>query len=358
MENYFTPENMFTMGSFYKNTDNAGLIERVISGSTGVPPFKTLYKITQHRSISHVIYDPKHSCDRFFTLQDAMNNLPKTEVLLHISELDIYIKFDRYCEYAKLFDSICASIYPNFINKMNKNFKQFSYSPYQIIFLNQEQKIIFMMSGNDESIYKVCEECKKLFGCDAVISENKFCKEITVQKFVPNFQVSQELIQKLDTYLRENTPTLHSNIHIYSPKIMKENNVEYIMAYNGINKHPTDKGYDTDRDNTLKTQLLDVINHTPFQNATIVNFGVIITGNNNIASIGGQSGQDNTAKEWIKNNPIKDGEETRPYYMKYKNVEKSPITEGDFAKVVKESGFSKRRIKNVNRWYMKDSLKK
>jgi hypothetical protein len=332
-------------------TTYPGLYKMITDASIGEVPMNTIYKMSKNMMITHKIYEEKYDCRRFFSINEAISQLNRDNILVIVQEIGTYLLFDEISNYHNLVNSIFGTI--NHYDTCD--FRNNTFSPYQIVLKDQPQKIVFFAKdSNDNDVDRIKEVCKKLFNTDILVLKADGHTEFTLldtpsaKSFTDTTVEFGKLTEKLTKYHNNlanvvqlppiNKTMLGDDYIIYYVGNTNTNSIEY--ATNSLMKYLPSKG--------------DGVT------SVTVNVTTNITGNNNNINTG--SGNIKVKKlspekrlkiteEWINNNLPEDSIGSSDYYNLYRdNCNIQPISPGKFNDFVSNLGYNKQRKDNINYW--------
>jgi hypothetical protein len=328
----------------------------------------SLYKIIKNEVIAGFVFAEDIKCERFYRLGDALSKMNKSSIILFIAELDIYMRFDNVKDCAILLQRIYDWIIPGDINLKAGWYEGADFSPYQIVWSNQMQRIVFVIRGSDEDIESIRKYCESLFQSATVITPSNTDidnKHVSVCMDFENLDEVNNCVSKLTNHIREVDQKLSFRVGIH--KLISENcgDMEYTLQYVRGDDKLIKYDYDCVKPiNNSNIIINNISNVTHITGNTIVaesnvniNNGIV---NVSITKTDGMTPEE-FAKEWIDNADLKDeinGKASRDVFNKYKDEcpNYDPILEGDFGKLVRERGYTKKRKHNINTW-ISDKLK-
>lgn len=330
------------------------LYEAILNRTVGTLNVCAIYQMADNYRVTATIYQSSFQFRAYFHLSDAIGEINEDNVLFKVAELEIFILFDDIKEYKSFMERVYGATIPGSL--MDPIYKIYPFSPYQIVLLNQKQKIVLKAFGDDDSIQAVIEYCQELFKCGTITKQMDNYKEITVQTMVDNFQEVRNSVEKLNDYLGKNSGTKNvKNVNIVAPRPEVAGNMNYTSSFIGNSIYPEMPGYDVV--SILKSKLVDPVNIIVVNgnNATInLNSGNSITNTTNIIKENKNSSEKLT-KEWIIKNAPKDGDSTTETFDKYKlEMKGQSLSLKKFTAAMREAGYENiRRNGPTHKWYKK-----
>jgi hypothetical protein len=303
------------------------LYQNIINITNGQVSITSLHKMTLYEEITYLVFSPKFTCDKYSSFTDALLKLNDKSILLKINEIDMYLMFNSV---------------ENYLNFMKDAYKVIS--PYQIVLDNWHQKVVIYITGTDEDISLVRKHCKDLFQVDNILTNDGTFNQIMVDTWLDGMNEVNNCVIKLEDYIRGVDAKLSFRVKIHRLILENRYGVSYTTQYIRAN--------------------VDVDDHVVYLNSPMVD-EYIVKNKDVIIDVNVVKTEKMTpkefAKEWIDDANLKgkiNGKPSRDIYNKYKDdcPDYDPILEGDFGKLVRERGYTKKKKHNINTW-ISDKLK-
>jgi hypothetical protein len=330
--------------------NNPKLYKTITSATIGEAPIHTLYKMSQNLMTTYKVYEERFDCKRYFNISDAVFHLNRDNILVIIQEIGVYLLFDDIDKYNTLANSIVSTIN----DYDNHDYKDSTFSPYQILLKDQHQKIIFFAKNvNDEDVTNIKTICEKKFNTKILVLKADNHIEFTFQTNIIA-QSFNDTVSKFNE-LSENITKYHAELSdkIQLPPVSKTAiGNEYIKYYVG-NINQQQMIYD----------LKELLKYIPSSGNNIN-----ITFNNNNGNgnftTGDHNGDNNTTyktsfdekklvatEKWINSNLPEENAGVSAYYDRCKLELDNMITSNiKFNSILRDLGYEQHRKNNICYW--------
>ncbi|SIP85966.1 Hypothetical protein PACV_251 [Pacmanvirus A23] len=269
-------------------------------------------------------------CEKYENIVEALNNYTSDNILVYFTELEVYGIFE-------------VDAYYNMVKKLMENEEdndiKIPFTPKQIVLSGNKQKIIMLCTN--ENIDKIKNYANEFFKSGVIVKNNSADEiEIMVEnKLIDNSDDVAKLFKEFYGYIYKKDKQLTDNIKL--PKIHMAGDKQYIC------KNISADNYLSNVNDIIKL----LATHNPAANIQVnvmIGGGQVINGDfiNKLKP-------DDSAKEWVKNNPPNDHEITTDYYKRYLNIFKKGISVQKFTKYVVNSGFDKKSNGKERYWIKK-----
>lgn len=228
---------------FFKDRSD---LSKLVLDSTGANiTLETLYKITKNEVISSQLFVSKYESHFFNSLSDAFMKMTSKSTLIRIPELNLYLVCDDIVKCISLIDRVYNYSIPHDM-RPPRLVGKYDFSPYQLVFTDVVQRVVFRMIGTDEDAEHVEKSCKLLFGKDIVIkiTADVIYKQFTLKIIVENFDAAKNKVDELEKFINNSNLNLSDRFEIHKLKVRDYNGKSYTMSlicnsdYVGYKGHP------------------------------------------------------------------------------------------------------------------------
>ena len=161
---------------------------------------------------------------KYLSLDIAISNTQKDNLLIYFDELNAYAVFDNILCYEQFLENIMFSeLYPD---------SGLEFSPYQIIFAEIQQKVVILIKGTDKIAKDISSYAKIFFDDDIILNTDVQTKSITiVNLYVVNLNEAINRFNLFHQYLHNVDKNLAD--YIASPIENVLNGVKFVSYYVG-----------------------------------------------------------------------------------------------------------------------------
>lgn len=324
-----------------------------------------IYRLYQHPILTGIVFNDSLKCKKYVDKYCALASLHKGSFMVFIKEIRVYCIFDDMSEFRQM----VIRIYSNMADCKNPDIcmpdivKDLKFTPYQIFFSNEKQKIVmFAFSKDDNIIEEVRRRCEKFFEKNVTVNTFDDGFMLTIDKEVNNFNEAREMINRFRDDINTFCNDISDKIRFEPPYEMCHMSHKYIMF--------NIEGYDSfdtthlniDVTKMLKSipsgheiKVINVVNNVMVNSNNNSNNHITNTNSNNIIKPRSKflnNPRCYDAEKWIKSRLPSFEMGTVEYYVLYKESlckNEKPIKMDRFNDLVTLNGYEK--IKDgIHKW--------
>jgi hypothetical protein len=132
----------------------------------------------------------------------ALSIINDDNFMVLIREINVYCVFDEMKEFQRMASQIYSKMHEGTDEFANPSLKNLCFTPYQIFFSNQKQKIIMLAFCRDiETVEKVAKICREFFKKSVILDSYDDGHILTIDKEVNDFAEVIEEINRFRNYI-------------------------------------------------------------------------------------------------------------------------------------------------------------
>lgn len=323
-----------------------------------------MYDLHKHPILVGIVFNNAYICKKFMNPYLALSIINDDNFMVLIREINVYCVFDEMKEFQRMASQIYSKMHESNDEFAHTSLKNLCFTPYQIFFSNQKQKIIILAFCRDvETIEKAAKICKEYFKKSVLLDSYDDGHILTIDKEVSDFTEVIEEINMFRNYINTYHMEMSRDIRFDCIKELQYRSDKYQIHNIGR--------YELFDANALTIDATKMLKRIP-EASTIINNYTIINGsvnngiinNNTIANTTNTINKSvsntaipnerhNKARTWIRNNLPKDETHSLEYYKRYiKSLNGlPPIKSAIFNDFVVDEGYINKKVGRHHQWY-------